>query len=115
MVTRTGLLVGTPPYIPPEMAEPGYTPQPSADLFAFGVIAFELCTAQRPFERPPVVVRLAGAIPAAATSLALRCAAAPPALVELVDRCLAIDPARRPSAPEVAAGLRALLALRGNA
>ncbi len=110
VVTRTGHLVGTPPYIPPEMAEPGYAPEPSADVFAFGVIAFELCSGSRPFERPPVIARLAGAAPEAPASLATRSPAAPPALISLIDRCVSIDPARRPTADEIASGLRAVLA-----
>ncbi len=81
---------------------------PPADMFAFGVIAFQLCTGERPFAQPPVLACLGGATPLPAASLASRCRHAPAALAALVDACLALDPERRPTASEVATSLRAV-------
>jgi serine/threonine-protein kinase len=107
-VTKTGMLVGTPAYMPPELADRRRKPLASADIFAFGVIAFELCTGDRPFEHPPVLASLGGDAPPAPESLASRCPAAPAALVELVAACLDVDHEKRPTASAVAARLRGL-------
>jgi eukaryotic-like serine/threonine-protein kinase len=47
--TRSGLIVGTPGYMAPEQVEGGEV-GPAADLYALGVLAFELVTGQLPFE-----------------------------------------------------------------
>ena len=114
VVTRTGLLVGTPPYIPPEMVDVGYTPLPSADVFAFGVIAFELCTGTRPFAQPPVLARLGGAPPEPPRSFASACPGAPSALAAMIDDCLSLLPTRRPTAAELAAILRVVTRTRAG-
>lgn len=48
-VTPDGELVGTPHYLAPEMFR-GDRPQPTADVYAFGILAFELLTGRLPFE-----------------------------------------------------------------
>jgi predicted Ser/Thr protein kinase/tetratricopeptide (TPR) repeat protein len=48
-LTRTGVVVGTLQYIPPEQFE-GHTADTLADLWAFGVIAFQLFSGKNPFE-----------------------------------------------------------------
>jgi serine/threonine protein kinase len=47
--TRTGVLVGTLQYIPPEQFE-GHPVDPMADLWAFGVIAYQMFSGRNPFE-----------------------------------------------------------------
>ena len=46
--TREGLIVGTPEYMAPEVVTGG-TPGASADLYALGVVAFEVLTGHVPF------------------------------------------------------------------
>ena len=48
-LTRTGVVVGTLQYIPPEQFE-GHAADALADLWAFGVIAFQLFSGKNPFE-----------------------------------------------------------------
>jgi predicted Ser/Thr protein kinase/tetratricopeptide (TPR) repeat protein len=48
-LTRTGMMVGTLQYIPPEQFE-GHAADALADLWAFGVIAFQLFSGRNPFE-----------------------------------------------------------------
>ena len=48
-LTRTGMMVGTLQYIPPEQFE-GHAADALADLWAFGVIAFQLFCGRNPFE-----------------------------------------------------------------
>lgn len=102
---------GTPAYLAPEQWRRGESAPPS-DIWALGVILHELVTGKRPF------VEQEGAL----ESLALRVSDAEPLLVSdelkalppsqrtLILACLDKDPEGRPTAEEVAAGLRQLLA-----
>lgn len=56
-LTRTGFIVGTPPYMAPEQAR-GY-PEPGSDLYALGCLLFELITGRLPFQAPDSVGYLA--------------------------------------------------------
>lgn len=48
--TITGSLIGTPYYMSPEQAQGNKTVDHRSDLWALGVIAFEMLTAKRPFD-----------------------------------------------------------------
>ena len=102
-LTGTGFLVGTPHYIAPELASSGPRVDVRADLFSFGVLAFELLTGERPFEEAVAVRVLRGEeieatpIPALPERFA--------ALEPLLRRCLSFDPEARPTAQELAEAL----------
>jgi len=51
-ITRHGAQIGTPAYMPPEQWT-GATAGPAADIYAFGVILFELLCGRPPFELGP--------------------------------------------------------------
>lgn len=103
-VTRSGQLMGTPAYIAPEQLE-GADSSPATDIYALGVVLFEMVTGRLPFED----VSLAG--------MMRRLSEPPPSPRAIVPtlsrswesvilRCLARDPARRfASAREVASAL----------
>jgi len=58
-LTATGLLVGTPAYMAPEQGLGSHV-GPAADLYALGVIAYEMLTGSVPFSGPtPISVMLA--------------------------------------------------------
>ena len=58
-ITATGLLVGTPAYLAPEQAQ-GLPATPRSDIYALGVLVYELLTGKTPFaDRTPHAVILA--------------------------------------------------------
>ncbi|MGZ4655051.1 protein kinase domain-containing protein [Oryzihumus sp.] len=80
---------GTPGYVAPEVVD-GASASPAADVHALGAVGWLALTGAAP---PPPAVR---------PPLATLGTGAPAALVGLVERCLAPDPANRPSAREAA-------------
>ncbi|MBK7537388.1 MAG: protein kinase [Myxococcales bacterium] len=100
-----GHLVGTAAYLAPEYIE-HLQVSPALDLYALGVVGYELCTGSPPFGGTLYSIarqqrRLA--IPNAR----LRNPDTPPELDALLTELLSADPQRRPSAAEVARALRA--------
>lgn len=107
-VTQSGILIGTPMYMAPELWHSGsHLAQPSSDLFSFGVIAFELLTSVLPFLQPPVFA-YAQKQPLRIASLATSRSELDARLSALVDACLSEIPAARPTARVVVDTLREL-------
>ncbi len=96
-ITKTGVMLGTPEYMSPEQAR-GVGVDHRTDIYALGIVMFEVLTGQRPFpssgdafmtlqyhaEEPP-------------PSLASVLPDLPAEMVQLVDAMLAKEPAARPS------------------
>jgi eukaryotic-like serine/threonine-protein kinase len=91
--TTTGLALGTPEYMAPEQCEGQAGIDLRADIYAAGVVMFEMLTARPPFFGSAADVRAAhvGRRP----PLPSRVADVPPVFDQLLLRCLAKDPARR--------------------
>lgn len=105
-LTEAGMIVGTPMYMAPEISFGSRHAQPASDVFALGVIAYEVLTKELPFRRPPVGTVLRQET--LRTPLGLRALAnLDPALLALFERALSMDPAQRPSAAELATALTA--------
>ena len=98
-LTRTGALLGTPRYMAPELAGGARDARPSADIFGFGVMAYELLTEQSPFQVPPVRARMDGLSTAPAQPLAVAGLSAE--ISSCLHRCVHLDPAQRPTATEI--------------
>jgi hypothetical protein len=93
-LTRTGAFMGTPMYMAPELDRGAHQATSASDVFAFGLVAYELMSGRAPFSEAPVLARLAGRTPATPTPLDGE-------LGPLVDRCMSLDPAARPSTSEL--------------
>jgi serine/threonine protein kinase len=99
-LTQTGALLGTPFYMAPEAIDGARNVTFAVDLFAFGIIAYEWLTGRAPFAESAAFAQTEGVVlepPPAAGSVR---ADLPMDVGRLVDRCLAFDPAERPTAGE---------------
>ncbi|MEI8256184.1 MAG: serine/threonine-protein kinase, partial [Deltaproteobacteria bacterium] len=103
-LTATGALLGTPFYMPPEAAKGARAVDASGDVFAFGIIAYEVLTGRAPFELPAVMQAFAGA-PLSAV-LPIEIEGLGPAFARVVLECLSADPALRPRMRSIQAALR---------
>ncbi len=107
--TLPGLPLGTLDYIPPEQIERAHQATPRADVYSLGCVLFELLTGRPPFsaetERELASHHLSTLPPSVRTYRP----DVPDSLDAMILRCLAKEPAERPSAGEVAASLESML------
>jgi hypothetical protein len=90
-LTAAGALLGTPIYMAPELARGAENASVASDVFAFGVLAYEMLTGKLPFATPPVLDALVGR-----TSDAPR-PSGDATIDKFVMDALALDPKKRPS------------------
>jgi TolB-like protein len=93
-ITREGSTLGTAAYMSPEQAT-GADAGPGADVWATGVILYEMLTGRQPFAGEHEAAMLYGIVHEDLNPLPEEVTAANPGLQELVDRSLAKDPAAR--------------------
>src|SRR5699024_8271581 len=99
-LTSTGLLIGSPSYLAPEVAH-GHSATPASDVWALGITLFQAVEGTLPFERPTPMATLTAIVtqdlPETVTAGPLR---------PLLDALCAKDPQARPSIGEARARLR---------
>jgi hypothetical protein len=111
-LTAQGDVPGTLAYISPERLAGGES-APAADVWAVGVMLWESLAGRHPFWHTSML-DTARAIGEGAPSLAVLRPDLPKGLIQLVDGALTVDPAKRPTAADLAAGLRGAFAERGR-
>jgi hypothetical protein len=104
--TQEGLIVGTLPYLAPEQID-GRTADARSDIYALGVVFYEMATGRRPFVHDSTVALLAAIIRDHPVPVASLAPALPPEVHTAIMRCLEKDPgARFPNAAALGHALR---------
>ncbi len=94
-LTAAGLLLGTPLYMAPEQINSFGNAGPAADLYALGVVAFELLVGRPPFQGPEMMATLSQHLYEAPPDPCQLRTDLPPAVGRLLLELLAKDPALR--------------------
>ncbi|MBM7437507.1 outer membrane protein assembly factor BamB [Streptomyces sp. HB132] len=98
--TETGKLIGSPPYMAPEQFQRPREVGPAADVFALGAVLVHAATGRGPFDSDSPYLVAYQVVHHEADL-----AGVPADLAPLVGRCLAKDPAERPTPDEIMAAL----------
>jgi eukaryotic-like serine/threonine-protein kinase len=93
-LTSVGISLGTPAYMAPEQAAADPKVDHRADIYALGVLAYEMLGGRTPFTGSPQSI-LAAHVTQAVPPLSSVKPDVPPAIAQLVMRCLEKDPDKR--------------------
>ncbi len=95
-ITGVGISLGTPQYMAPEQAAADPDADHRVDLYALGIVAYEMLVGSPPFHGRTPQALLAAQLTELPPPLASRRYDIPVALSDMVMRCLEKDPADRP-------------------
>jgi serine/threonine-protein kinase len=105
-LTGTGIAIGTPHYMSPEQAAGEREIDARSDLYALGVVGYEMATGELPFQAPTVPGILMKHISESAPDIMRARPDLPEDLATCIMRCLAKDPeARWPTAESLVRAL----------
>jgi eukaryotic-like serine/threonine-protein kinase len=93
-LTAEGTILGTPSYMAPEQIE-GKPADERSDVFAFGLVLFEMLTGKRAFDGDSAAAVAAAILERVSPKISALQPATPAALDVVVETCLAKDPAER--------------------
>jgi tRNA A-37 threonylcarbamoyl transferase component Bud32/tetratricopeptide (TPR) repeat protein len=96
-LTQLGTAVGTPAYMAPEQAAGDPATDHRADIYAYGCMGYELLAGHPPFHGLPPHKLMAAHMAEIPRRIDALRPDTPPALAQLITRCLAKDPANRPA------------------
>ncbi len=100
-LTQTGMIVGTPQYMSPEQLS-GEAATDRTDVYALGLLAYELVAGRGPFEATSPQALIAAHLRDVPQPLSTVRPEVDPEFERVVAACLEKDPARRPAAADVA-------------
>ena len=108
VITTVGLALGTPQYMAPEQIAGDPSLDQRADLYAFGVVAYEVLAGEPPFRAASPRAILAAHLVEQAPPLITKRPDVPPQVAQVVASCLEKDPDARPeSASAIVQALQA--------
>jgi serine/threonine protein kinase len=93
-LTLTGAIVGTPAYLSPEQAQ-GMTADFRTDIFAIGIVAYELASGHNPFAASGIAAILARIVTEEPRPLSELQPQSPPLLDAILAKCLEKNPQER--------------------
>ncbi len=106
--TLAGSVMGTPVYMSPEQARASDQVDRRTDIYALGVVAYELLTGAVPFRGQSSIDTMLAHQDEPVPSLAARCPGLPEELVQLIEAMLAKEPDDRPTLAAVRAVIKRL-------
>ncbi|MBI4161798.1 MAG: serine/threonine protein kinase, partial [Acidobacteria bacterium] len=92
--TREGTVLGTPSYMSPEQSR-GQSVDGRSDLFAFGIVLYEMVTGRAPFEGPSPMDTVTAILHEAPVPASEVNGEVPPELDRILGKCLEKNPADR--------------------
>ena len=114
-MTTSGMAIGTPAYMAPEQLAGDVNADHRMDIYAVGLLAYELFTGGSPFAESSPAATMAAQLTRDPPDISKLRPDVPPQVSQLIARCLAKDPARRPqSAAELADEIDRLILMTGD-
>jgi serine/threonine protein kinase len=114
-LTMEGKPLGSPAFMPPEQVRNAKDATVRSDLYGVGATFYAAITGYRPFDGRTSYEVMANVLTKEIVPPGVTATDLPPAFNDLILRCLAKDPARRPASAEALAGeLERLLAAHGE-
>ena len=95
-MTTSGMAIGTPAYMAPEQLAGDPAADHRVDIYAVGLLAYELLTGEAPFNETSPQATLAAQMTREPVAVSRKRSDVPPALAALVMKCLAKMPEQRP-------------------
>jgi eukaryotic-like serine/threonine-protein kinase len=95
-MTSSGMAIGTPAYMAPEQLAADPAADQRVDIYAVGLLAYELLSGESPFVGPSPTATMAAQLTRDPDPIDSIRTDVPPALSLMIMRCLAKDPDRRP-------------------
>lgn len=101
-LTATGMVLGTPTYISPEAIRDSGSADAKSDIYSLGVTLYHLLAGRPPFTGKGISELMRSHLAGDHTPLRELAPQADTKLCELIERCLHLDPKKRPTAGELA-------------
>ena len=98
--TTSGMAIGTPAYMAPEQLAADPAADHRVDVYAVGLLAYELLTGEAPFSGASPAATMAAQLTRDPAPLETVRADVPPALSDIIRRCLSKEPEGRPQSAE---------------